>query len=303
MYLLQERFMNEAKFREAQDLKSAFEYLRLWKDMDRDAVKNGNAPDPMCIILDLSLPDSLGKETFIKIHKLYPEIPIVVMTNTNDRSLAENMVDLGAQDYILKNFTHEEEIFRRVSFAIRRHRRTVSVPPQAANSIHQLESSRAQLLNAHQSGEHRAVANRSVEVLDGLTELMKKIFLNVQEVKVAQEKSTIVIEHIINNVKKIDDEVFGGSGRRAMRSEIEILNIHHGELKADQQDLEEAIKEKEKEKSEAEKTGQITAVKFAVAKHTNNNKLWLTIIGIIGTVVMTIITAWLSIKYGIQVTK
>ena len=296
LYLLQERFMSEAKFREAQDLKSAFEYLRRWKEADKEVIKNGEVPEATCIILDLSLPDSAGKETFLKINKLHPEIPIVVMTSTNDRELAESMVDLGAQDYIIKNFTNEEEIFRRVSFAIRRHNRTVSVPPKAANSIHQLESNKAQLLNAHQSGEHKAVASHSVEILSSMTDLIKKTFLGMQELKINQEKNNTNQEHMIDDIKKINDEIFGTGGRRAMRSELDIMGLQISDLKLDYQSLETKVNESGKEKKEVEKEVHSNITKITMNRHDNIVKIIVTILGLIGTIV----TIYFGIKYGVK---
>src|SRR5689334_1687714 len=49
------------------------------------------------IILDLSLPDSNGLETFQKIYAKVPETPIIVLTGLDDESVGLNAMKLGAQ--------------------------------------------------------------------------------------------------------------------------------------------------------------------------------------------------------------
>lgn len=112
--LLEARFQHAAKLREADNLKTAFAYLARG-DVD-------------CIVLDLQLPDSDGRDTFLTLHDKYPAIPVVVMTHNLDRELALDMIKSGAADYLIKNFTNDEEIFRRIVFAVERQRRGLKVP-------------------------------------------------------------------------------------------------------------------------------------------------------------------------------
>jgi len=297
VYLLQERFMEEAKFREASDLKTAFHYLRMWKDADRRSRIEGKDVDPICIVLDLSLPDSVGRETFLKLFKAFPDIPIVVMTNTNDRSLAEEMVDIGAQDYILKNFTDEEEVFRRISFAIRRHRRSVSLPPPDAASIHRLDSTKAELLSAHESGEHRVLEAKSTELLSGITELVKKTFVSVQEVNIKQEKLSLSQEHMGKEIQTLTDEVTGSGTRRSMRSEIEITNNEVKNIKSDFGELKERIDRVEDRREEEVKRKDSASVQIKTHHMDNRTKIILAALSLFGALV----TAWLAAKYGISV--
>jgi len=296
LYLLQERFMEEAKFREASDLKTAFQYLHMWKDVDRRSRIDGKSVDPICIVLDLSLPDSVGRETFLKFFKSFPDIPIVVMTNTNDRALAEEMVDMGAQDYILKNFTDEEEVFRRISFAIRRHQRSVSLPPPDANSIHRLESAKAELLSAHESGEHKVLEAKSTELLSGMTELVKKTFVSVQEVNIKQEKLSLSQEHMGKEIQTLTDEVTGSGGRRSMRSEIEIVNVEIDGIKSDFRELKVKVGKVEEDKKDEVKNKEAASVQLKTSRMNNRTKIILAALSLLGM----LITAWLAIKYRVK---
>ncbi len=54
------------------------------------------------VLLDLSLPDSDGLDTFLQLKAEAPHIPIVVMSGYDDQSLAVTAVENGAQDYLVK---------------------------------------------------------------------------------------------------------------------------------------------------------------------------------------------------------
>lgn len=78
--------------------------------------------NPAIILLDLSLPDSLGLDTFEKVHKKAFRIPIVVLTSLNDTNMALQAVHNGAQDYLLKNEITSTVLSRAIRYAIERHK-------------------------------------------------------------------------------------------------------------------------------------------------------------------------------------
>ena len=55
------------------------------------------------IIVDLFLPDSRGTETFERLFRSAPDIPILVLAVSDDESIAKWAVQRGAQDYLLKH--------------------------------------------------------------------------------------------------------------------------------------------------------------------------------------------------------
>lgn len=132
--LLQERFMSQAKFRLASDLRGAFDYLnRRHSSIIPSAELISNEPYFHCVILDLGLPDSNGRDTFEAIHQKHPHIPIVVVSNNLDQALAIDLIRGGAEDFILKDFTNTSDLFRRVMFAIERAARNTRREIQALN--------------------------------------------------------------------------------------------------------------------------------------------------------------------------
>ena len=54
------------------------------------------------VLLDLSLPDSQGVETFTQVHRCAPFMPVVVLTGLEDEQFGLQMVEKGAQDYLVK---------------------------------------------------------------------------------------------------------------------------------------------------------------------------------------------------------
>ena len=53
------------------------------------------------ILLDLSLPDSLGIETVARVQEYGVNVPIVVLTAQNDEELALRLISVGVQDYLV----------------------------------------------------------------------------------------------------------------------------------------------------------------------------------------------------------
>ena len=74
------------------------------------------------ILLDLSLPDSQGLASLDAIMALAVHLPIVVLTNTNDNTLALDAVRRGAQDYLVKRQINQDLLVRSLGYAIERQR-------------------------------------------------------------------------------------------------------------------------------------------------------------------------------------
>lgn len=72
------------------------------------------------ILLDLMLPDSQGLESLVVLSSRVPSLPIVVLTNTNDESLALEAVRNGAQDYLVKRLVNIERLGHSLHYAIER---------------------------------------------------------------------------------------------------------------------------------------------------------------------------------------
>jgi len=89
------------------------------------------AGDIALVLLDLSLPDSLGLETFAKVYAHSPAAPVIVLTGNDDNNLALAAVKRGAQDYLVKGRLERELLLRSMQYAIERKRYQLQLEHQA----------------------------------------------------------------------------------------------------------------------------------------------------------------------------
>jgi DNA-binding response OmpR family regulator len=81
---------------------------------------SSNATD--VVLLDLSLPDSRGLDTFLKVREKTPEVPVVLLTGLDDEQVALQAVQNGAQDYLVKGRVDGDSLLRSIRYAIERNK-------------------------------------------------------------------------------------------------------------------------------------------------------------------------------------
>lgn len=75
-------------------------------------------------LLDLSLPDSDGIDTFRKVRSIKSDLPVVLLTGLDDETLAMKCVQEGAQDYLVKGQINNKALLKSIRYAIERHYKT-----------------------------------------------------------------------------------------------------------------------------------------------------------------------------------
>jgi PAS domain S-box-containing protein len=87
----------------------------------RDALAHLRSQAFSAILLDLSLPDSDGLETFVRARAEAGQAPILVLTGLADEEVAARAVREGAQDYLVKAEVDGPLLYRAIRYAVERH--------------------------------------------------------------------------------------------------------------------------------------------------------------------------------------
>jgi DNA-binding NtrC family response regulator len=72
------------------------------------------------VLLDLSLPDVGGLDSFNKLYAAYPDVPVIILTSANDERLAILAVRAGAQDYFFKGQVESKILSHAIRYAVER---------------------------------------------------------------------------------------------------------------------------------------------------------------------------------------
>jgi len=79
------------------------------------------------IMLDLSLPDEQGVDTVVRVCERAPDIPVVVMSGTDDETMAIKALQKGAEEYLVKGKVKSHSLSRILRYAIMRHKGRVEL--------------------------------------------------------------------------------------------------------------------------------------------------------------------------------
>jgi PAS domain S-box-containing protein len=85
--------------------------------------------DVDCVLLDLALPDSDGIASVERIHRIDPDVPIIVLTGRDESALALDAIEAGAQDFLVKGVVRGNSILRCARWAVARMRAAGVVAP------------------------------------------------------------------------------------------------------------------------------------------------------------------------------
>lgn len=91
------------------------------------------------VLLDLSLPDSHGFETFVRTRSEAADVPIIVLSGLDEEELAVHAVREGAQDYLVKGEVDGNLLIRAVRYGIER-KRLVQQTEQRARELSALNT-------------------------------------------------------------------------------------------------------------------------------------------------------------------
>src|SRR5271168_3878715 len=72
------------------------------------------------ILLDLGLPDAMGLEAVRRARAAAPRIPLIVLTGCEDEQVADQALQGGAQDFLVKGRIESAGLLRAIRYATQR---------------------------------------------------------------------------------------------------------------------------------------------------------------------------------------
>jgi diguanylate cyclase (GGDEF)-like protein len=150
------------------------------------------------ILLDLGLPDAQGIDTVRRARAAAPSVPLVVMTGSDDEALAAQILQEGAQDYLVKGQIETRELLRALRHAIKRKTMEETLSAEKAKITH--------------SAQH-----------DFLTGLPNRMLLNdrvTQAIALAprHKKKVALLFLDLNGFKQINDSMGHSTGDKLLQS-------------------------------------------------------------------------------------
>jgi len=115
------------------------------------------------LLLDLSLPDSTGRETYLRARAEAPHLPIVVLTGVADEDVGLEAVRHGIQDYLIKGQAAGRQTARAIRYAIERKQMEESLQKAQADLERKVEERTAQLSEANRDLQAEIARRQRVE--------------------------------------------------------------------------------------------------------------------------------------------
>ena len=106
------------------------------------------------VLLDLSLPDSRGRDTFDRVCSAAPYTAVAILSGSNDEDLAMDIVQRGGQDYLPKDSLTPDVLRRTITFAMKRNSYHVELKKLAdrlQRTSEELKTTQMQLVRAEKS--------------------------------------------------------------------------------------------------------------------------------------------------------
>ena len=122
------------------------------------------------LLLDIGLPDSQGLDTFKRLQKAVPDIPVIVLTGMDDESLGIKLVQMGAQDYLVKGKLNGSVLHRCIRYGIERRHLVVQLEQERLRNARRLEIGRLEKIHEEAFPSTTARMMGQVRLREGMPE-------------------------------------------------------------------------------------------------------------------------------------
>ncbi len=181
------------------------------------------------VLIDLSLPDSTGLDTFQAVHHQAPEIPIIVLTGNLDESIGMSAVKLGAQDFLIKGKIRSRSLRRSINYSIERYKllkqlgeNTKTLQQQAAELREEKQKLASALKMAHIGTWVWDIDKNEIT----WSEELQKIF------GLSNRMNRASYEKFLKYVHPDDRALIRSAVEEALKG-AQVLNIHHRIVRSD----------------------------------------------------------------------
>lgn len=154
------------------------------------------------ILLDLSLPDAHGLDTFHQVHQAFPQKPLIILSGNLDQTVADEALQEGAQDFLVKGDFDSTSLCFSIQHALELQKHRVEIELQDTNIkalSKQLEIARKEI--------------EQLETIDSLTKLHNRngfddVFLSEWK-RLQREKKRLSL--VVCEIDPTEMETYGSS--------------------------------------------------------------------------------------------
>ncbi len=156
------------------------------------------------VLLDLNLPDSNGLETVSAIALSSPNLPIVVVSATEDEDIAIKALSRGAQEYIFKGREREGSVFRTMCRSMERKNVELQLALAQQQAMHSERMAAIGMMAsgvAHEYNNIGAVILGNVELLLGSGKLPSELIPRAERIRDAADRASAVTQGLLAYVR------------------------------------------------------------------------------------------------------
>lgn len=138
------------------------------------------------ILLDLTLPDSIPSQTFRAVNEVSPDIAVVVISGIADVSKAIELVQAGAQDYLIKGQVDHNLLLRSIHYSVERKRNQVALRQAHDQLEARVHERTAALVESNTRLQNEIAVRRKAE--DAAVESNRKLTKALEDLHAAQQE-------------------------------------------------------------------------------------------------------------------